>query len=194
VLFSTVLHTRTAERDLEREGLDPGGPVARSLGTIAELTARAQREMRVLLFELNGTAGDEGLVAGLTRHASTAGTPEGLTVAVHGPKQRLPLSSEVEAQLFAIGREAIANVVKHSAARKAWVHVDAQGGSVLMEIGDNGAGFDARLDHPGHYGLQSMRTRAAEAGASLTIRSVPGRGTVVRVQLPHPEGVNGNGA
>jgi signal transduction histidine kinase len=150
--------------------------------------------MRVLLFELNGTAGDEGLVAGLARHASTAGTPEGLTVAVHGPKQRLPLSSEVEAQLFAIGREAIANVVKHSAARKAWVHVDAQGGSVLMEIGDNGAGFDARLDHPGHYGLQSMRTRAAEAGASLTIRSVPGRGTVVRVQLPHPEGVNGNGA
>ena len=78
-LFSTVLHTRTAERDLEKEGLDPQGPVARSLDAIAELTAGAQREMRVLLFELNGTAGDEGLVAGLARHASTVGTPEGLT-------------------------------------------------------------------------------------------------------------------
>jgi signal transduction histidine kinase len=165
------------------------------LDAIAELTAGAQREMRVLLYELNGTVGDEELVAGLARHASTAGTPEGLTVAVHGPKQRLPLSPEVEAQLFAIGREAIANVVRHSAARRAWVHVDAaHDGSVLMEIGDNGTGFDARLDHPGHYGLQSMRTRAAEAGASLTIRSVPGRGTVVRVQLPHPDGANGNGA
>jgi signal transduction histidine kinase len=194
-LFSTVLHTRTAERDLEKEGVDPNGPVARSLDAIAELTAGAQREMRVLLFELNARSADLGLVAGLAQHASTVGTREGLTVAVHGPKQRLPLSPEVEAQLFAIGREAIANVVRHSAARRAWVHVDAaHDGSVLMEIGDNGTGFDARLDHPGHYGLQSMRTRAAEAGASLTIRSVPGRGTVVRVQLPHPDGANGNGA
>ena len=150
--------------------------------------------MRVLLFELNGTVGDEGLVAGLARHASTVGTPEGLTVAVHGPQQRLPLAPETEAQLLAIGREAIANVVKHSAARKAWVHVDARDGSVLMEIGDNGNGFDARLDHPGHYGLQSMRTRAEEAGASLTIRSVSGRGTIVRVQLPDADGGNGAGA
>ena len=193
-LFSTVLHTRTAERDLEKEGLDPNGPIARSLDAIAELTAGAQREMRVLLFELHGKSGDLGLVAGLAHHASTVGTPEGLTVVVHGPKQRLPLSPEVEAQLFAIGREAIANAVKHSAAQRAWVHVDAQDGSFLMEIGDNGTGFDARLDHPGHYGLQSMRTRAAEAGASLSIRSVPGRGTVVRVQLPNADGGNGAGA
>ena len=193
-LFSTVLHTRTAERDLEKEGLDPNGPIARSLDAIAELTAGAQREMRVLLFELHAKSGDLGLVAGLAHHASTVGTPEGLTVVVHGPKQRLPLSPEVEAQLFAIGREAIANAVRHSAAQRAWVHVDAQDGSFLMEIGDNGTGFDARLDHPGHYGLQSMRTRAAEAGASLSIRSVPGRGTVVRVQLPNADGGNGAGA
>jgi len=193
-LFSTVLHTRTAERDLEKEGLDPHGSVARSLDAIAELTAGAQREMRVLLFELNGSAGDEGLVAGLARHASTVGSREGLTVAVHGPKQRLSLAPAAEAQLLAIGREAIANAVKHSAARKAWVHVDARDGSVLMEIGDNGTGFDARLDHPGHYGLQSMRTRAAEAGASLTIRTVPGRGTIVRVQLSEANGGNGAGA
>jgi signal transduction histidine kinase len=193
-LFSTVLHTRTAERDLEKEGVDPHGPVARSLGAIAELTAGAQREMRVLLYELNGTAGDEGLVAGLARHAATVGTQEGLTVAVQGPEQRLPLAPATEAQLLAIGREAIANVVKHSTAQRAWVHIDARGGSVLMEIGDNGTGFDARLDHPGHYGLQSMRTRAEEAGASLTIRSVPGRGTIVRVQLPDADGGNGAGA
>jgi signal transduction histidine kinase len=194
-LFSTILHTRTAERDLEKDGFDPQGSVGRSLGAIAELTAGAQREMRVLLYELNGNAGDEeGLMAGLARHASTVGTPEGLTVAVHGPERRVPLPPATEAQLLAIGREAIANVVKHSAARRAWVHVDARDGSVLMEIGDNGTGFDARLDHPGHYGLQSMRTRAVEAGASLTIRSVPGRGTIVRVQLPDTSGGNGAGA
>jgi signal transduction histidine kinase len=192
-LFSTVLHTRTAERELRREGADPRGPVARSLSAIAELTAVAQREMRVLLFELKKTVGDEGLVAGLARHATTVGSPEGLTVAVRGPAS-LPLSPAAQAQLFAIGREAIANVVKHSAAHRAWVDVDSIEGGVALEIRDDGRGFDARLDRPGHYGLESMRTRAEEAGALLTIASAPGRGTVVRVELPHANGGNDNRA
>jgi signal transduction histidine kinase len=193
-LFSTALHTSTAERELRREGVDLAGPVSRALSSIAELTAGAQREMRNLLFELNGTVGDEGLVGGLARHAATLGNPEGLTVAVRGPEDRLPLSPAAEAQLFAIGREALANVAKHSAARRAWVDVDAGRAAVSLEIRDNGNGFDARLDHPGHYGLESMRTRAAEAGGTLTILSVPGRGTVVRVEVPHENGANGDGA
>jgi signal transduction histidine kinase len=193
-LFSTVLHTRSAERDLEREGLDSTGPVARSLRAIAELTAGAQREMRVLLSELYGTSGEEGLVAGLARHAATLGNPEGLTVDVRGPEPRLPLSPAVEAQLFAIGREALANVVKHSAARRAWVNIESSAGAVSLEIRDDGSGFDSRFERPGHYGLESMRTRAAEAGASLTILSVPGRGTIVRVVTPQADGAKTDGA
>ena len=192
-LFSTFLHTRTAERDLENEGIDTQGPVARSLSAIGELTAGAQREMRVLLSELNGTADDDGLVAGLTRHAVTLGNPEGLTVAVRGPEQRLSLSPAVEAQLFAIGREALANVVKHSAAQRAWVTIESSAGAVSLEVRDDGSGFDAKLDRPGHYGLESMRTRAAEAGASLTILSVPGRGTLVRVVTLDYDEASGNG-
>jgi signal transduction histidine kinase len=192
-LFSTVLHARTAERDLEKEGLDPRGSVARSLDAIAELTAGAQREMRVLLSELNGSTGTEGLVAGLARHAATLGNPDGLTVAVRGPEQGLPLSPAAEAQLFAIGREALANVVKHSTAQRAWVNIESSAGAVSLEIRDDGSGFDARLDRPGHYGLESMRTRAAEAGASLTILSVPGRGTVIRVVMPEHEAASENG-
>ena len=187
-LFSTVLHTRTAERDLEKEGVDPRGPIARSLKAIAELTAAAQREMRILLSELYGTSGDEGLVEGLARHAATLGNPDGLTVAVRGPVPRLPLSPAVEAQLFAIGREALANVVKHSAARRAWVSIESSAGAVSLEIRDNGSGFDARVGRPGHYGLESMRTRAAEAGAALTILSVPGQGTIVRVVAVEGDG------
>ena len=193
-LFSTVLHARSAERDLEKEGLDTHGPVARSLSAIAELTAGAQREMRILLSELNGTGDEEGLVAGLARHAAALGNPEGLTVAVRGPEQRLALSPAVEAQLFAIGREALANVVKHAAAQRAWVNIESSGDAVSLEIRDDGTGFDAQLDRPGHYGLESMRTRAAEAGASLTILSVPGRGTVVRVVMADQDGAQGHGA
>ena len=72
------------------------------------------------------------------------GNPDGLTVAVRGPVPRLPLSPAVEAQLLAIGREALANVAKHSAARRAWVSIESSDGSGSLEIRDNGSGFDAR--------------------------------------------------
>ena len=92
------------------------------------------------------------------------------------------------------GEEALANVVKHSAAQRAWVNIESSGGAVSLEIRDDGSGFDAQLDRPGHYGLESMRTRATEAGASLTILSVPGRGTVVRVVMLDHDGAEGHRA
>ena len=137
--------------------------------------------MRILLSELNGTSDDEGLVAGLARHAATLGNPDGLTVAVRGPVPRLPLSPAVEAQLLAIGREALANVVKHSAARRAWVSIESSAGAGVPGDPRQRQRLRRALDRPGHYGLESMRTRAAEAGAALTILSVPGQGTIVRV-------------
>jgi signal transduction histidine kinase len=192
-LFSTALQTRTAERELRSAGLNPRGKVGRALGAIAELTTGAQREMRVLLYELNGSNGDEGLVAGLARHASTLSEPDGLKVEVLGPEERLRLTPEAEVQLFAIGREALANVVRHSSARRAWVRVESSSKAVSLEIRDDGAGFDADMDHPGHYGLESMRTRAAEVDAELTIRSSVA-GTIVRVVIPEDgaAGTNGN--
>jgi signal transduction histidine kinase len=55
---------------------------------------------------------------------------------------------------------------------------------VLLEIADDGRGFDPGSTTSGHYGLASMRSRAEEIGASLSISSAVGRGTVVRVEVP----------
>ena len=57
-------------------------------------------------------------------------------------------------------------------------------GHVLVEVRDNGRGFDPGAEHPGHFGLDSMRSRATEIGGRLTITSTPGYGTVVRVRVP----------
>jgi signal transduction histidine kinase len=62
--------------------------------------------------------------------------------------------------------------------------VEAQPGQVLVEVRDNGRGFDPTAGHPGHFGLESMRSRASEIGGRLTIASTPGYGTVVRVRAP----------
>ena len=77
-LFSTVLHTRTAQRALEQEGVSASGPLSQALGSIGDLTRGAQGEMRALIFELGPSAVEGGLVAALTQHASRVGTRDEL--------------------------------------------------------------------------------------------------------------------
>jgi signal transduction histidine kinase len=183
-LFSTVLHTRTAQKALVQEGGGASGRVGRSLGAIADLTRGVQGEIRALITELRRDPVHEGLVAALARHASGVRTSDGRTIDVRGPRPRLALSEDVETQLFAIGREALANVQRHAGASAAHVQVDAQQGQVVLEVRDNGHGFDPAVGHPGHFGLDSMRSRAAEIGGQITITSAPGSGTLVRVCVP----------
>jgi len=181
-LFSTALHTRAAQKALERDDLAPSSSsLEQSLDEIGELTRGAQSEMRALIFELGHDAVEGGLVAALTRHASMLRRRHGLDIHVQGP-ERLALSSLAQTELFRIGREALANVVKHAGASKAWVHIEARSGRVLVEVRDDGSGFDPAAHHPGHFGLESMHSRAAELGGMLTISSTPRAGTVVRVE------------
>ena len=182
-LFSTVLYTRMAQKALAREGLQRLGPLGQALDTIEELTRSAQREMRALIFQLGSDGVEDGLTAAFSTHASTLGAQHGLTIAVQGP-DGLELPPGTETQLFAIGREALANAVKHADAEGVWVSVHAPPGCVVVEIEDNGRGFDPVEEHPGHFGLESMQSRASELGGLLTISSTPGRGTVVRVDVP----------
>jgi signal transduction histidine kinase len=184
-LFSTVLHTRTAQKALAQEGGSASGRVGHSLGAIVDLTKSVQSEMRGLIFDLRHDPVDsDGLVAALTKHAAGLRSSDGPRIDVRGPGPRLELSQEVETQLFAICREALANVTKHADATEAHVRVDARDGQVVVEVRDNGQGFDPAAGHPGHFGLDSMRTRASEIDGQLTISSAPGLGTVVRVRAP----------
>jgi signal transduction histidine kinase len=187
-LFSTALHTRTAEKALEQDGLGGSDTLSRALGEIGELTRSAQTEMRALIFELGRDPVQDGLGVALAAHASRLGARDGLSVDVDLPRGRLPLSPLAETQLFGIGREALANVVKHSGANGAWVRVETGPERVVLEIGDDGLGFDTAEGHPGHFGLESMRSRAAEIEGLLTITSSLGQGTVVRVEVPAQTG------
>jgi signal transduction histidine kinase len=183
-LFSTNLHTRTAQKELARENLSRSAPLVQALGAIAELTKGAQSEMRALISELGRDPVEDGLVVALTRHARTLAEQDGVRIQVQSSNGEIALEPRVATQLFGIGREALVNVVKHAGASTAWVRIDAPPGRAVVQISDDGRGFDPSAGHPGHFGLESMRSRASEIGALLTITSVPGRGTTVRVDAP----------
>jgi signal transduction histidine kinase len=64
------------------------------------------------------------------------------------------------------------------------VAVTTDGTNVVLEVRDDGRGFDPAATYAGHLGLTTMRSRADDIGAQIHIDSARGCGTVVRVQLP----------
>jgi signal transduction histidine kinase len=189
-LFSILLQTRTAQRGV-KAGQDGLRLVGTALGTISELTRSAQDEMRSLIFQLGRDPVENGLVEALTDHAQHLDAREPVSITVSGPPERLPLEPAAEGQLFAIGREALANVVRHAGATSAFVRIGNGDGDgwVSLEIRDDGCGFDPDLRAPiGHFGLDSMRSRAEEIGGVLTIASGPQQGTRVRIEVPAANG------
>jgi signal transduction histidine kinase len=184
-LFSMTLHARTAERAMKQTGQRAYDAVARELAQVGELTGTALAEMRALIFELRpGGLAEEGLVSALTKHAAAVSAREGLSIEVTGPSERLPVNAECEEHLYRLGQEALANVSKHAAATRATVAVTNDGANVGLEVRDDGRGFDAEATYAGHLGLTTMRSRAGEMGAQMSIDSTPASGTLVRVRLP----------
>jgi signal transduction histidine kinase len=184
-LFATTLHLRTAERALARDAVGPTERVQKELDQVGQLTRGALAEMRAAIFELrpNGLA-QEGLVAALGKHAAAMSIREQLTIAVHGPAERLPLPPEAEDQLYGLVREALANTVKHADATAVAVEVSATDHVVEIEVRDDGRGFTPADAGVRSFGLQSMHSRASQLGGQLTITSAPRCGTAVHVEVP----------
>lgn len=83
-----------------------------------------------------------------------------------------------------IAQEALHNIVKHARASTVVLQLVTQENEIMLEVRDNGRGFDPAGPFPGHLGLRSMRERAERVGGTLSIESVPGQGTYVRARVP----------
>jgi signal transduction histidine kinase len=57
-------------------------------------------------------------------------------------------------------------------------------GWITLSISDDGVGFDAQSDFPGHLGLRSMRERASRLGGTLEVETAPGRGAQICARIP----------
>jgi signal transduction histidine kinase len=189
-LYGIGLGARTARTMLDRSELDAATTekLASPLDYVLSLADAGLAEMRALIFELRPDAlANEGLVAALERHAAVVRTRHKLAVALDLCDEP-DVSLEVKEALYRIAQEALNNAVKHAGAAQVRIRLAREDGALLLEIGDDGAGFDPSLDYPGHLGLASMEERAERHGGSLEIESAPGAGTTIRARLPVPSG------
>jgi signal transduction histidine kinase len=106
-----------------------------------------------------------------------------------------PLPEIVEENLLRIAQEAMTNVIKHSQATVAEIELDYGPKNVLLQIKDNGRGFELKQcagPAEGHFGLLGISERVKRLSAELTIESRPGTGTLVRVQVSLDQAVQPN--
>ncbi|HEX5108761.1 MAG TPA: two-component regulator propeller domain-containing protein [Vicinamibacterales bacterium] len=112
------------------------------------------------------------------------GRPIALDMLVTGTPQRC--SSRAQEQLLLICQEALTNAVQHGQPTHVGVDLEYCGNAVRVRVRDDGCGFDpGALDAAaGHYGVISMKERAAQVRGSVTIASTPGEGTQVEAVVP----------
>jgi len=114
-----------------------------------------------------------------------AATHEGFVASsrYEGPHERLPKASEVA--LYRIAQEALGNSLKHGRASHFDMLLHVEGKRVVLELKDDGKGFDPAQVRPG-IGLESMRARAEFLGGTITTQSAQGAGTHITVTIPLP--------
>jgi PAS domain S-box-containing protein len=157
------------------------------------LLETAIAEVRALSTRLRPTILDDlGLEAALRSHLerSRARTELALDAEISLPQKRL--DPAVETACFRIVQEAMTNVVRHAAASRLSVALQAVDGKLVLSVRDDGRGFDpaaaARRAARGESaGLSGMEERAQLAGGRLEIHAAPGRGTEVRAVFPLAE-------
>ncbi|WP_340562630.1 GAF domain-containing sensor histidine kinase [Streptomyces sp. GSL17-111] len=182
-LFSLRLTAQAATALVDR---DPGRAKA-ELHEITRLAADAADELRAAVVELRPAALEEdGLVATLRTQVRVLDRAHTAAVGftVHGVRA---LPAAQEEAVLRVAQEALHNALRHSGAAGVTVTLERRGaGGAVLCVADDGRGFDpGAVRRAGrHLGLVSMRDRAASVGGRLTVRSEPGKGTRVEMEVP----------
>jgi signal transduction histidine kinase len=140
-------------------------------------------EARALIAAVPPAAlGDSSLDDALRRLSDRLGEEMDLDTecVVSGEPRRLPASAEVV--LLRAAQEGLANVRRHAKASHVAIELAYGAGTVRLVIRDDGIGFDPATARG--FGLRGMRERAAQVGGTLDLRSAPGRGTCVTMEVP----------
>jgi two-component system, NarL family, sensor kinase len=165
-----------------------GQQINEQLQNALALVTQTSSSIRNLMTELRPVVLDDyGLLAALRWYSTQIAANQGLKIHVYGesPEPRLP--EAVENALFRIAQEAIMNIVKHAQTTQARVQLTTTEDRVILEIIDNGRGFDAEAlmatTAQPHWGLLNMRERAEAIGGHWQIVSHPNQGVSIVVEV-----------
>ena len=178
---------------LEREAAGMTQLAAR-IASSREIAETALAEVRQLSHVLRPQMLDElGLEPTLRWLARTFQKRTGIEVEVAFEGLALRPEPDLETLVYRVVQEALTNVARHSGAPAATVTLSREPSRLLVRIEDAGSGFEPDVprsasEEEGSFGVRAMRDRVEFMNGRFTIRSAPGKGTVVQAELPLSDG------
>ena len=179
-LYGLTLQAEAASRKLNAGQTDE---VADYLHEIRDSSQQTLKETRLLIFELRPPIlEEEGLVPALRERLESVENRSGLKTQINLQEVgRLP--GGIESGLYGISNEVLNNILKHAHATEIKVSLEKGSGKIVLEISDNGIGFEpASAETHGGLGLKGIKERAEQIGGKLQIRSGE-NGTQVIVEI-----------
>lgn len=187
-LFSISIGLEVCRKQVHR---DPA-TVSTRLDELQEELGASMVELRRVIYDLRpARLTEQGLPASIGQWIGEVTAGRGIrgNLVVRGDAKLL--SGATEACLYRVAKEAVSNVVRHSQAASFEVCLDYRSESVVLLVADDGHGFDvdaartaAVSEGSDSLGLHSIGHRVRAEGGSVTVRSVLGEGTQVRVEIP----------
>ncbi|MFE3603764.1 GAF domain-containing sensor histidine kinase [Streptomyces sp. NPDC059096] len=181
-LFSLRLTAQAAAALVDRDPARAKG----ELQQVAALAAEAADELRAAVVELRPAALDEdGLVATLRTQIQVLDRAHAARVTFDSSAVRALPAAQEEA-LLRVAQEALHNALRHSGGDRVDVTLARRAQGAVLSVTDNGKGFEPRVVRRAgrHLGLVSMRDRASGVGGRLRVRSAPGQGTTIEMEVP----------
>ncbi len=178
-LTGLALQLEAVEASLERDNRDQA----------LQITAQAKDRVRTTLADARRAiddlrASETAVSDTISREAERFTTASGLPCTLTIPSQ-LSLSEQNGEHVVRCVSEGLTNVTRHAQATQVWLTVTEKNGRILIQIRDDGQGFDSNGRIPsGHYGLLGLRERARLAGGELIIESQLGTGTILSMNIP----------
>jgi ligand-binding sensor domain-containing protein/two-component sensor histidine kinase len=155
------------------------------LSSIARIARDSVDSMSDIVWTINPQRDSlRDLVRRMRRHAEEIFTTRDVALGFHAPDAdgHLKVGVDVRRAVYLIFKEAVNNVARHSRCSQVEIDLRTQGQELLLQISDNGAGFDPATESEGQ-GLMSMRRRAHALNGTLEIESREGGGTTIRLRL-----------
>ena len=175
--LENALHTVDEDKDLAK---------ARIKQSIEGLN-QSIRDIRTYILDLRPRQlGNDGLMNGLKRLATEYRANTFAEVTLKGPQKGLDdLLQARSLALFHICQESLANAAKHAGAKRVDINVWTTDDRVIMEVRDNGKGFDIdKMSMTIGHGLSNVQTRARSVGGEVDITSMIGEGTTILAWVP----------
>jgi PAS domain S-box-containing protein len=129
-----------------------------------------------------------GIVAAIEWQVAEFAKRSDIEFALSVAEQNIELDDERATVIFRIVQESLTNVVRHANAQKVNISLNILGADYLLEIADNGKGFEPENSSKRTYGLMGIRERALMLGGSININSALGQGTQITVHIPIQKG------